>query len=163
MEFFHSAETWVLVAFILFIAVLVYLKVPAKVTAMLDDRASKISSELAEAKRLREDAQALLAEYQKKRVDAERDAVNIIEQAKREAEAFAHEARAKLSETLDRRSRQAEQKIAQAEAQAVKEVRNIATDLAVAAAGHLIGDSAKGQTGTRLVEDAISQVKSKLN
>lgn len=163
MEFFGEAETWVLVAFILFIAVLVYLKVPAKVTAMLDDRAGKIASELAEAKKLREEAQALLAEYQKKRVDAERDAVNIIEQAKREAEAFAHEARAKLSETLDRRSRQAEQKIAQAEAQAVKEVRNIATDLAVAAAGHLIGDAAKGQTGTRLVEDAISQVKSKLN
>ncbi|MBL8908297.1 MAG: F0F1 ATP synthase subunit B, partial [Rhizobiales bacterium] len=109
MSFFHQAETWVLVAFILFIALLVYLKVPGKVAAMLDDRASKIASELAEAKRLREEAQALLAEYQKKRVDAERDAVNIIEQAKREAEAFAQEARAKLSETLDRRSRQAEQ------------------------------------------------------
>lgn len=89
--------------------------------------------------------------------------VNIIEQAKREAEAFANEARAKLSETLDRRSRQAEQKIAQAEAQAVKEVRNIATDLAVAAAGHLIGDTAKGPTGTKLIDDAISQLKSKLN
>jgi F-type H+-transporting ATPase subunit b len=163
MEFFHEAETWVLVAFILFVAVLVYLKVPGKVATMLDDRASKIASELAEAKRLREEAQALLAEYQKKRVDAERDAVNIIEQAKREAEAFAHEARAKLSETLDRRGRQAEQKIAQAEAQAIKEVRNIATDLAVAAAGHLIGTTAKGQTGTKLVEDSISQVKSKLN
>jgi len=163
MEFFHHAESWVLVAFILFIALLVYLKVPAKVAAMLDERAAKIASELAEAKRLREDAQALLAEYQKKRVDAERDAVNIIEQAKREAEAFAHEARAKLSETLDRRSRQAEQKIAQAEAQAVKEVRNIATDLAVAAAGHLIGDTANAQTGTKLIEDAISQAKSKLN
>jgi len=163
MEFFHHAESWVLVAFILFIALLVYLKVPAKVAAMLDDRANKIASELAEAKRLREEAQALLAEYQKKRVDAERDAVNIIEQAKREAEAFATEARAKLTETLDRRSRQAEQKIAQAEAQAVKEVRNIATDLAVAAAGHLIGSTAKGDAGNRLIEDGISQVKSKLN
>ena len=163
MEFFHHAESWVLVAFILFIALLVYLKVPAKVAAMLDDRASKIASELAEAKRLREEAQSLLAEYQKKRVDAERDAVNIIEQAKREAEAFATEARAKLSDTLDRRSRQAEQKIAQAEAQAVKEVRNIATDLAVAAAGHLIGATAKGDAGNRLIEDGISQVKSKLN
>ena len=163
MEFFHEAETWVLVAFILFVAVLVYLKVPGKVTTMLDDRANKIASELAEAKRLRVEAQALLAEYQKKRVDAERDAVNIIEQAKREAEAFSNEARAKLSETLDRRSRQAEQKIAQAEAQAVKEVRNIATDLAVAAAGHLIGDTAKGPTGTKLIDDAISQLKSKLN
>jgi F-type H+-transporting ATPase subunit b len=163
MEFFHHAESWVLVAFILFIALLVYLKVPAKVAAMLDDRANKIASELSEAKRLREEAQALLAEYQKKRVDAERDAVNIIEQAKREAEAFAVEARAKLSETLDRRSRQAEQKIAQAEAQAVKEVRNIATDLAVAAAGHLIGATAKGDAGNRLIEEGISQVKSKLN
>jgi len=163
MEFFHHAESWVLVAFILFIALLVYLKVPTKLAAMLDDRASKIASELAEAKRLREEAQALLAEYQKKRIDAERDAVNIIDQAKREAEAFAHEARAKLSETLDRRSRQAEQKIAQAEAQAIKEVRNIATDLAVAAAGHLIGDTAKGQAGTKLIEDSILQVRSKLN
>jgi len=163
MEFFHHAESWVLVAFILFIALLVYLKVPTKLAAMLDDRASKIASELAEAKRLREEAQALLAEYQKKRIDAERDAVNIIDQAKREAEAFAHEARAKLSETLDRRSRQAEQKIAHAEAQAIKEVRNIATDLAVAAAGHLVGDTAKGQAGAKLIEDSISQVRSKLN
>ena len=128
-----------------------------------DNGPSYIASELAEAKRLREEAQALLAEYQKKRVDAECDAVNIIEQAKREAEAFAVEARAKLSETLDRRSRQAEQKIAQAEAQAVKEVRNIATDLAVAAAGHLIGATAKGDAGNRLIDDAISQVKWKLN
>ena len=125
MEFFHHAETWELVAFILFVGLMVYLKVPAKVTAMLDERATKIANELAEA--------------------------------------FAHAARAKVSESLERRGRQAEQNLAQAEAQAIKEVRNIATDLAVAAATHLVGDAAKGAAGTRLVENAISQVKSKLN
>ena len=84
----HQAETWVAVAFVLFVGLGIYLKVPAMLAKMLDERADKISKELAEARKLREEAQALLAEYQKKRAEAEKDAANIVAQAKIEAESY---------------------------------------------------------------------------
>jgi F-type H+-transporting ATPase subunit b len=160
---FGTAETWVAVAFVLFVALLIYLKVPAKVVAMLDDRAARIAKELAEAKRLREEAQALLDEYRKKRVQAEKDAEDIVALARREAEAYAHETHVKLSEMLERRTRQAEQKIAQAEQQAVKDVRTAATDVAIAAATELLGVAAEGSKGNKLIEDSIDAVKSRLS
>jgi F-type H+-transporting ATPase subunit b len=160
---FHEPETWVAVAFLLFAALMVYLKVPAKVAAMLDQRADQIGKELAEAKRLREEAQALLEDYKRKRVEAERNAENIVAQAKADAESYAAEARRKLSETLERRTRQAEQKIAQAEAAAVKDVRETATNLAIAAAARLTADAAKGTRGAKLIEESIAAVKTRLN
>src|SRR6476659_655492 len=144
---FGSAETWVAVAFVLFVALLIYLKVPAKVTALLDERAARIAKELAEAKKLREEAQALLDEYKRKRVQAEKDAEDIVTLARREAEAYAHEIRVKLTETLERRTKQAEQKIAQAEQQAIKDVRTTATDVAIAAATELLGVATEGSKG----------------
>jgi F-type H+-transporting ATPase subunit b len=158
-----QAETWVAVAFVLFVALLVYLKVPAKVAAMLDERSARIAKELAEATRLRTEAQALLDEYRKKRVQAEKDAEDIVALARREAEAYAHETRAKLTETLERRTRQAEQKIAQAEQQAVKDVRTAATDVAISAASELLGVAAEGAKGVKLIEESIDAVKSRLN
>jgi len=163
MEFFHKAESWVLVAFLLFIALLLYLKVPAMVAKMLDERSAKIAKELAEARKLREEAEALLASYQKKRVEAEAEASAILDLAKKEAEAYAAEARRKLTETLERRSRQAEQKIAQAEANAIKEVRTAVTDVAMAAASGLVAEAAKGEKGVSLVEESIAALKSRLN
>ncbi|MGE3875566.1 MAG: ATP F0F1 synthase subunit B [Parvibaculaceae bacterium] len=160
---FGHAETWVAVAFVLFVALLVYLKVPAKVAAMLDDRSARIAKELAEAKRLREEAQALLDEYKKKRVQAEKDAEDIVALARKEAEAYAHETRTKLAETLERRTRQAEQKIAQAEQQAVKDVRTAATDVAITAATELLGVAAEGAKGAKLIEESIAAVKSRLH
>ncbi len=160
---FHEAETWVAVAFVLFIALVIYLKVPAMLANMLDDRAAKISKELAEARALREEAQALLADYQKKRVEAERNAANIVAQAKSEAEAYAVEAREKLSEMLTRRTAQAEQKIAQAEAAAIKDVRAITADAAIAAATKLMSEATAGTKGAKLITDSISAVKSRLN
>lgn len=163
MEFFHEAESWVLVAFILFVALLVYLKVPVMVGRMLDERAAKISKELDEARKLREEAQALLDSYKKKRSEAEAEAKGIVAQAKSDAEEYAEEARRKLAETLDRRAKQAEQKIAQAEAAAMKDVRNLATDIAVAAATALSATAAKGERGSALIADSISAVKTRLN
>lgn len=160
---FGHAETWVAVAFVLFVALLVYLKVPAKVAAMLDDRSARIAKELAEAKRLREEAQALLEEYKRKRVQAEKDAEDIVALARKEAEAYAHETRTKLAETLERRTRQAEQKIAQAEQQAVKDVRTAATDVAITAATELLGVAAEGAKGAKLIEESIAAVKSRLH
>ncbi|MFZ5676827.1 MAG: ATP F0F1 synthase subunit B [Pseudomonadota bacterium] len=156
-------ETWVLVAFLLFIALLIYLKVPAKVAQMLDERSARIAKELAEAKKLREEAQALLEEYKRKRAQAEKDAEDIVALARKEAEALAHETRAKLAETLERRTRQAEQKIAQAEQQAVKDVRTAATDVAVNAASELLAAASAGAKGAQLIEESIAAVKSRLN
>ncbi|MGE0006166.1 MAG: ATP F0F1 synthase subunit B [Parvibaculaceae bacterium] len=160
---FAQAETWVAVAFVLFVALLIYLKVPAKVVTMLDERTARIVKELAEAKKLREEAQALLDEYKKKRAQAEKDAENIVALARKEAEAYAHETRTKLAETLERRTRQAEQKIAQAEQQAVKDVRTAATDVAITAATELLGAAVEGAKGARLIEESIDAVKSRLN
>ena len=163
MEFFHEAESWVLVAFILFVALLVYLKVPAMVGGMLDERAAKIAKELEEARKLREEAQALLDSYKMKRNEAEAEAKAIVAQAKSDAEEYAAEARRKLAETVDRRAKQAEQKIAQAEAAALKDVRNLATDIAVAAATALSANAAKGDRGAALIDASISAVKTRLN
>ncbi len=160
---FHEAETWVAVAFLLFIGLAVYLKVPAMVAKMLDERADKIGRELAEAKKLREEAQALLAEYQMKRIEAEKDAANIVAQAKVEAESYSVETRKKLAETIERRTKQAAQKIAQAEAAAIKEVRTTATEAAIAAASRLVGEAVQGPKGAKLVDESIAAVKSRLN
>ena len=160
---FAEAETWVAVAFLLFVALLIYLKAPAKIAAMLDERGARIAKELTEARKLREEAQSLLAEYRGKREEAEKTAAQIIEQARKEAEAYAHETRRKLTETIERRTRQAEQKIAQAEAQAVKDVRATVTDLAIAAASELLGTAAKGAKGEALIDQSITAVKSKLH
>ncbi len=159
----RQPETWVAVAFVLFVILMLYLKVPAMVAKMLDERSAKIAAELAEARKLREEAQALLESYKTKRAEAEKDAEGIIAQARREAEAYAIEARKKLSETLERRTRQAEQKIAQAEAQAIKEVRATATDMAVTAATGLLADAVKGAKGEALIAESIAAVKGKLN
>ena len=163
MEFFGHAESWVLVSFILFLALLVYLKVPAMLGKMLDERAAKIAHELDSARKLRMEAEALLAEYKQKRVDAEKEARGIIAQAKSDAEEYAAETRRKLSELLDRRSAQAEQKIAQAETSAIKEVRNAVTDLAIAAARDQLAEAAKGTKGGELIANSIETVKTRLN
>jgi F-type H+-transporting ATPase subunit b len=139
---------------------MIYLKVPAMVTKMLDERSANIAKDLDEARKLREEAQALLDSYKQKRVEAEREAAGIVAQAKSDAEEYAAEARKKLGEQLERRTRQAELKIAQAEAAAVKDVRNAATDLAVAAATRLGAEAAKGSA---LIEESIAAVKTKLN
>jgi F-type H+-transporting ATPase subunit b len=160
---FHEAETWVAVAFILFVGLGIYLKVPAMLAKMLDERADKIGRELAEARKLREEAQALLAEYQKKRAEAEKDAANIVAQAKVEAEAYSVETRKKLVETIERRTKQAAQKIAQAEAAAIKEIRTTATEAAIAAASKLVGEAVQGTKGVKLIDESIAAVKSRLN
>ena len=159
----REPETWVAVAFFLFVGLGIYLKVPAMLAKMLDERADKISKELAEARKLREEAQALLAEYQKKRAEAEKDAANIVAQAKIEAEAYSIETRKKLAETIERRTKQAAQKIAQAEAAAIKEVRTTATEAAIAAASKLVGEAVQGAKGGKLIDESITAVKSRLN
>jgi F-type H+-transporting ATPase subunit b len=158
-----TPEFWVLVSFVLFVGLLVYLKVPDRLATALDERAARISKELDEARQLREEAQALLAEYERKRRDAEKEAEAIIIQAREEAEAFAAETRHKLTETVERRGRLAEEKIAQAEAQAVKEVRAAAAELAIAAATRMIAEQVQGAKADQLVDSSIAALKGRLH
>ena len=130
----QMAEFWVAVAFGVFVLILLYYRVPNLVAKSLDDRAEAIRKELDEARRLREEAQTLLADYQKRHRNVGQEADAIVDQARREAEAFAHETRVSLKDALERRTKQAEDKIARAETQAVDEVRAAAIDVAMAAA-----------------------------
>jgi len=158
-----DASFWALIALIIFLAIVAYVKVPAKMAAGLDDRADKIKNDLDEARRLREEAQELLADYQRKRKEAEQEASEILSSAKREAAALEKDAEAKANDFVARRTALAEQKIAQAQAQAVAEVRSSAVDIAVAAASKIVEGKASGATADKLIKDGIAQVKAHLN
>ncbi|MDP9138530.1 MAG: ATP F0F1 synthase subunit B [Pseudomonadota bacterium] len=162
MESLHEAETWVAVGFVLFVALLVYLGAPRMIAKFLDERAARIARELDEAKKLREEAQALLNDAMKKRQDAGAEAEAIVRQAKMDAEAFAVEARRRFSETMERRSAGALQKIAQAEVQAIKDVRLAAADLAIGAATRILKEDLKGPKGAKLIDKNIGEIKARL-
>ena len=156
-------EFWVAVGFVIFVAVLIYVGVPKMMTKALDDRAKRVQDELNEARRLKEEAQKLLAEYQAKQRQADEEAAAIVAGAKAEAERFAAEAKAKMEEFVARRSKMAETKIAQAEAQAVADVRAAAAEAAVSAAEKILTDSVKGKVADDLLARGIGDVKTKLN
>jgi F-type H+-transporting ATPase subunit b len=157
------ATVWVLLGLIVFLGILVYMKVPGMLMAALDRRAQKIRSELQEALKLRREAEALLAEYKRKTANAEAEAEAIVTQARREAEALSAEAKGRIEDYVARRTRAVEQRIAQAETQAVAEVRSRAIDVAAAAAGRILADRAKGKAGDELVERSIDVVRKNLN
>ena len=160
---FQTAEFWVFISFLFFMGLLAYMKVPAMIGEALDNRAHGIRKELDEARRLREEAQSLLADYQKKHRNAGQEADAIIEQARHEAQLYAQETRTALAETLERRTKQAEEKIARAEAQAVDDVRNAAVDMAIAAAEKVLREKAAGVAGAALIDDTIRNLKGRLN
>ncbi len=159
----HDPVFWILVSFVAFVALVIYYRVPALVGKLLDDRADAIRRELDEARKLREEAQALLADYQRKAREAENEAKSIVEQAKVEAEALAADSRKGLIESLERRSKLAEEKISRAEAQALSEVRSTAVETAIAAAQEILKTRAGGATGEKLVSSSISDLRGKLN
>ena len=163
MHMIQEPEFWVAVAFVLFIGVLIYAGAHKKVTDALDHRSARIKSELDEARRLREEAGKLLAEYQRKQREAEREAEAIVTDAKAEAERVAAEARQKMEEFVARRTKLAEAKIGQAEAQALADVRAAAADAAVTAAEKILRDTAKGKIADDLIARGIADVKAKLN
>jgi F-type H+-transporting ATPase subunit b len=156
-------EFWVMVAFLLFVGLLAYYGVHNLIGRALDARADAIRKELEEARRLREEAQELLADYQRKSREAEDEARSIIEQARREAEALAAETRKGLKDSLERRTKMAEEKITRAEAQAVGEVRSSAVDVAIAAAEQILKTRLAGSAGESLVNQSIGDLRGKLN
>ncbi|MBB3455864.1 F-type H+-transporting ATPase subunit b [Rhizobium sp. BK313] len=163
MEFGLDETFFAFVALIIFLGLIVYLKVPGMMAKSLDDRADQIRNDLAEAKRLREEAQHLLAEYQRKRKEAEAEAAHIVAAAEREAEMLTTEARKKTEEFVANRTAVSEQKIKQAEADAMKAVRSAAVDLAIAAAESVLAKKADGRIQSELFNNAVGEVKTRLN
>jgi|SRR5215467_2482975 len=163
MPFEFNAEFWVAVAFVIFLAVLAKIGAHRQLLGALDNRNARIKGELDEARRVRDEAQALLAEYQRKRVEADREAEAIIAAAKAEAERQAADAKVKVEEFVARRTKMAENKIAQAEVQALADVRAAAAEAAVAAAEKILADTTKGKVGEDLIAQGIRDLKSKLN
>jgi len=158
-----EAEFWVSVAFFLFVALIVYMGAHRTILARLDGQRDRIKSELDEARRLREDAQALLADYHRKQREAEGEARAIIAGAQAEAERIAAETKAKMAELVSNRTALAQAKIAQAEVQALAEVRAAAAEAAVAAAARILAQTAKGAVAEELMAQGIAAVKAKLN
>ncbi|MEP3346841.1 MAG: F0F1 ATP synthase subunit B [Litoreibacter sp.] len=159
----RNTDFVVLLAFILFIAVLFYFKVPSMLGGLLDKRAEGIQSELNEAKALREEAQTLLASYERKQKEVAEQADRIVAEAKREAEAAAAQAKEDLKVSIERRLQSAEDQIASAEASAVREVRDRAVSVAIAAASDVVAAKTTAADQNSLIDDAIAQVKDKLH
>ena len=163
MEFIYEPEFWVAVSFFIFIGVLVYFGVHMKVVSALDARALLIRKELKEARRLREEAEKVLADYQRKLGDVVTEVDNITALATTEAKTLAAETRQSLKEYFDRRIKLAEEKIARAEMEAVRELRNDVVDAAIAAAQNLIAAKLTPDRAKKLVSTSIKALKSKLN
>lgn len=158
-----SPETWVAIGFVCFLGLLAYLGAHSKLIDALDRRQARIKGELDEARRLREEAQALLAEFERKGKAAESEAAAIIESAKAEAERLAVEAKTRMEEFVARRTKMAETKIAQAEADALADVRSAAADAAAAAAEKILSTAAKGKVAEELLARGIEDLRQKFN
>ena len=162
-ELFADPTFAVAVAFVIFVAVALWLKLPKMVNSALDSRAARIKSELDEAQSLREEAQKTLAEYKRKQRDALNEAEKIVEHAKEEAARICSEAEKDVEQSLARRAQQAEEKIRQAEATALKEVRNTAVDVAIAATSQLLEENLDKSRADALIDKSIGELSDKLN
>jgi F-type H+-transporting ATPase subunit b len=160
---FAEPEFWVAVAFVILMGVFVYFGIHRTVLQSLDHRRDRIKDELDDARRLKDEAAKLLAEYKARHASAEREAQDIIASAQAEAERIASEAKAKLEDFVTRRTKTAESKIALAEAQAIADVRSAAANAAVAAASTILSQSVKGSVADDLMAKGIAEVRAKLN
>jgi len=160
---FSEPETWVAIAFVILMGVFAYIGVHRTVLKALDNRSERIKAELDEARRLKDEAARLLADYKARRASAEQEANEIIAGAKAEAERIAAEAKVKMEDFVARRTKTAESKIALAEAQAVADVRAAAADAAVLAASNILTKSVKGDLANDLLAKGIAEVRQKLN
>lgn len=160
---FLTAEFWVAVAFVLFLVVVWYVGGFNTILGGLDARGKRIRDELAEAKRLREEAALVLADYERRRGEAEREAEAIVSSAREEAERVAREAHERMTEFVARRTAAAESKIAQAEAAATEQVRAAAADAAVKASAAILQEDLRGEAGEQLLSRSLGEVRSKLH
>jgi F-type H+-transporting ATPase subunit b len=163
MGFLFEPEFWVAVSFFLFLGTVIYFGLHKKIATALDARAASIAKELDEARRLREEAEKVLADYRRKQGDAAKEAEGIVSLASKEAEILAAETRRSMQEHFERRMKLAEDKISRAEADALREVRAAAADAAVAAAQTVIAEKLTPEAADKLVKQGIDALKGKLN
>ncbi|WP_373355871.1 ATP F0F1 synthase subunit B [Pseudoroseicyclus sp. CXY001] len=159
----YNTDFVVLLAFIVFIGVLLYFRVPRMIGKMLDARGETIKSELEEARALREEAQALLASYERKHKEVEAQAERIVANAKSEAADAAEAAKAEIASSVARKLAGAEEQIESARAAAIREVRDSAVAIAMAAAREVIADHVGKSEGSRLIDESIGTVEQKLH
>ena len=159
----RNTDFVVTISFILFALVLIYLKVPSMLGKMLDQRAASIKTELDDARALREEAQTILASYERQQKEVSEQAARIVEDAKSEAKAAAEQAKIDLEKSVQRRMIAAEEKIASAQASAEREVRDAAISVAVAAATEILSSQMSSDIADKLTEDAISEVQTKFH
>src|SRR6185295_17447505 len=160
---FFEPEFWVAVAFVILMILFAYLGIHKTALKALDHRSERIKAELDYARRIKEEAARLLADYKARRTSAEREAGEIISNAKAEAERIAGDAKAKMEDFVARRTKTAESKIALAESQALADVRAAAAEAAVTAATTILSQSVKGPVADDLLAKGIAEVRSKLN
>lgn len=153
----------ILVGFVLFFAVLFYYRVPSKIAAILDARANRIRLQLEEAREAKEEAQTLLASFERKQADVQREADEIVKRAKNEATGASEQAKRDLEQSIARKLRAAEERIAQAEASATREVRNAAAAAATAAAREAIAGGLSPERADAMLDDDISTIGARLN
>lgn len=161
--FLATPEFWVAVAFVVFMGVAGYFGAFRKILGGLDDRGTRVQAELDEARRLREEAASVLADYTRRRSEAETEAGAIVAAAREEAERVSQEASERLTEFVARRTAAAEQRIAQAEAQATQQVRAAAADAAVRVSEVVLREELNGPGGESLLSRSLSEVRGKLH
>lgn len=159
----RNAHFVIVLGFLIFVAVLLKVKVPSKLMAMLDKRAAGIRSELEEARALREEAQTILASYERKAREVQAQAEEIVVAAKRDAQLAADQAKDDLAVAIERRLKAAEDRISSAEAGAVREVRDRAVQVAIAAAGEVLAKQMSAGDRSGLIDKAIVEVEARLN
>lgn len=157
-----DAEFFAAAGFVVFVALMIYYGIHKKIADNLDKRAARIADELKEAERLRTEAEALLASFENRRAEAQAEAEAVVAQAHAEAERIADEAHQRITEFLQRRTKQAEEKIGLAEAQAAAEVRAAAAEAAIKAAEAVLRGEAQGAFGAELITKSIAELKSTL-
>ncbi len=161
--FYADPTFWVLGSFVVFVGGLLYKGIHKKIAGTLDEKLDAIRAQIDEAKALRVEAEDTVIDYQRKQRDAEQEAAHMVTQAKEDARLMAEAARADLADLMRRREHSAEEKIAQAEANAIKEIKAVAVSVAVEAATAVLAGAMKGKAGAALVDDAIAEVDKKLH
>lgn len=159
----YNSNFVVLLSFLVFIAILLAAKVPARISALLDARAAQIKAELEEARSLREEAKALLSSYERKQKEVQEQSDRIVASAKEEAMAAAQQAKDDLKVAIARRLAAAEDQIASAEAGAIRAVRERAISVAVAAAGDVLAKQMTADMAQATIDASIAQVEAKLH
>ena len=159
MDFFYQPSSWVFIAFIIFISITIYLKVPNMVTKLLDEQINKIRNDLDDARKLKEDANSLLAEYERKIESANKEAENIINQAKKNSKIYEENSNKKIEEIISRSEKQSIEKIQQAQKSAINKINEEIINKSVEAAEKIISRNMNDQNNNKLFESSVNQIK----